>query len=87
MQSFYPRQGVNISVLAFTRRLKVNFSNLKIDDESSDTAQKVFYVSRINSDIPWPSNSNLAVFASGGNFRKFKILTIGDDNVKVVMIK
>jgi hypothetical protein len=61
--------------------------NLKIDDESSDTKQNVFYVSRINPKIPWPTNSTLAMFASGGKFKKFKILTIGDDNVKVVMIK
>lgn len=61
--------------------------NLKIDDESSDTNQKVFYVSRINQKIPWPTNSELAIFVSKGKFRKFKILSIGDDNVKVVMIK
>lgn len=65
----------------------MNTSNLKIDDESSDTKQKVFYVSRINPNIPWPTNSTLALFVSKGVFKKFKILTIGDDNVKVVMIK
>jgi hypothetical protein len=86
MRAFYAIASVNISVLAFTRRLKVN-SNLKIDDESSDTKQKVFYVSRINTRIPWPTNSELAVFVSKGKFKKFKILSIGDDNVKVVMIK
>jgi len=87
MWAFYSYGSVNISVLAFTRRLKVNGFNLKIDDESSDTKKKVFYVSRINPKIPWPTNSALAMFASGGEFKKFKILTIGDDNVKVVMIK
>jgi hypothetical protein len=87
MQVFYAYASVNINVLAFTRRLKVNTSNLKIDDESSDTKQKVFYVSRINPKLPWPTNSALAMFVSGGKFKKFKILTIGDDNVKVVMIK
>jgi len=65
----------------------VNGFNLQIDDESSDTKQKMFYVSRINPKIPWPTNSALAMFASGGKFKKFKILTIGDNNVKVVMIK
>lgn len=87
MQRLYHAKSVNISVIAFTRRLKVNTSNLKIDDESSDTKQKVYYVSRINPKLPWPTNSALAVFVSGGKFKKFKILTIGDDNVKVVMIK
>ena len=87
MRAFYSYGSVNISVLAFTRRLKVNGFNLKIDDESSDTKKQVFYVSRINPKIPWPTNSALAMFASGGKFKKFKILTIGDDNVKVVMIK
>lgn len=63
-------------------------SNLRIDDETTDTKQKVFYVSRINPKLPWPSNSNLAVFVSKGkNFKKFKILEIGDSNVKIVMIK
>lgn len=65
----------------------MNTSNLKIDDESSDTKQKVYYVSRINPKIPWPNNSTLAIFVSGGKFKKFRILTIGDDNVKIVMIK
>lgn len=65
----------------------MNGFNLQIDDESSDTKQKMFYVSRINPKIPWPTNSTLAMFASGGKFKKFKILTIGDNNVKVVMIK
>jgi hypothetical protein len=65
----------------------MNTSNLKIDDESSDTKQKVYYVSRINPKLPWPTNSTLAVFVSNGNFKKYKILEIGDPNVKVVMIK
>jgi hypothetical protein len=65
----------------------MNTSNLKIDDESSDTKQKVYYVSRINPKLPWPTNSTIAVFVSNGNFKKYKILEIGDPNVKVVMIK
>lgn len=62
-------------------------SNLRIDDETTDTDQKVYYVSRINPKIPWPANSMVALFVTGGVFKKFKILTIGDDNVKVVVIK
>lgn len=65
----------------------MNTSNLRIDDETTETRQKVYYVSRINPKLPWPSNSALAVFVSGGEYKKFKILSIGDDNVKVVVIK
>lgn len=65
----------------------MNSSNLRIDDETTDTKQKVYYVSRINSKLPWPANSMLASFVSGGNWKKYKILSIGDDNVKVVVIK
>lgn len=65
----------------------MNASNLRIDDETTDTKQKVYYVSKINPRLPWPSNAELAVFVSGGKFKKYKILTIGDENVKVVMIK
>jgi hypothetical protein len=65
----------------------MNESNLRIDDETTDTKQKVFYVSRINPKLPWPNNSSLAIFVSKGKFKKFKVLEIGDKNVKVVMIK
>lgn len=62
-------------------------NNLRIDDETIETKQKVYYVSRINPKKPWPSNSMIAMFVSGGTHKKYKILTIGDDNVKVVVIK
>jgi hypothetical protein len=66
----------------------MNESNFRIDDDSSDTKKRVFYISRINPKFSWPSNSALAVFASQGKkFKKFRILSIGDDNVKVVMLK
>lgn len=65
----------------------MNTSNLRIDDETTDTDQKVYYVSRINQKLPWPTNSTLAVFVSNGKYKKYKILSIGDDNVKVVVIK
>lgn len=65
----------------------MNISNLKIDDESTDTKEKVYYVSRINPKLPWPTNSTIALFVSGGEFKKYKILSIGDDNVKVVVLK
>lgn len=62
-------------------------SNLQIIDETIDTRQKVYYVSRINQRLPWPSNSVIAEFVSGGVHKKFRILSIGDPNVKVVQIK
>lgn len=65
----------------------MNTSNLRIDDETTDTKEKVYYVSRINEKLPWPTNSTLAMFVSNGQHKKYKILSIGDDNVKVVVIK
>lgn len=62
-------------------------TNIVIDEESSDRESKVFYVSRVNSKIPWPTNAALAAFVSGGSYKKFKILEIGDHNVKIVKIK
>lgn len=64
-----------------------SISNLQIDDQTIDKNQSVYYVSRINPKIPWPTNSTLAIFVSKGNYKKYKILSIGDDNVKVVVIK
>lgn len=64
-----------------------SISNLRIDDETTDTKQKVYYVSRIDPKKPWPTNSTLAIFVSGGKHKKYKILTIGNDNVKVVVVK
>lgn len=65
----------------------MNASNLRIDDESTDTKEKVYYVSRINPKLSWPTNSTIALFVSGGKFQKYKILSIGDDDVKVVVLK
>lgn len=65
----------------------MNNSNLRIDDETIESKHKVFYVSRINPKLPWPANVNLAEFVSGGKYKKFKILTTGDSNVKVIWIK
>ena len=62
-------------------------SNLKIVDETKETRQKVYYVSRINERLPWPSNATIAAFVSGGSYKKFRILSIGDPNTKVVQVK
>jgi hypothetical protein len=62
-------------------------SNLKIIDETTETKQKVFYVSRINPKLPWPSNATIVEFLTGGNHKKYRILSIGDPNVKVVQVK
>lgn len=67
--------------------VKMNKSNLRIDDETTDTKTKVYYVSRVNPNLPWPSNFDLANFVSEGKFKKYKILSIGNPNVKVVAIK
>lgn len=64
-----------------------NTSNLRIDDETTETRQKVYYVSRINPKLPWPTNSTLAIFVSGGKYKKYRVLSVGDDNIKVVVVK
>lgn len=63
------------------------YSNLKIVDETFETKQKVYYVERINPKLPWPANATIADFVSGGKYKKFRILTIGDPNLKVVQVK
>jgi hypothetical protein len=65
----------------------MNKSNLVIDEECSDRNERVFYVSRINPKLPWPTNASLAEFVSEGDFKKFKILEIGDPNVKIVRLR
>ena len=62
-------------------------NNLMIDEESSDRESKIFYVSKSNPKLPWPANATLAGFVSDGKYKKFKVLDIGDPNVKVVKIK
>lgn len=62
-------------------------SNLQIIDETTETRQKVYYVSRVNPKLPWPSNATIVDFLTGGKHSKFRILTIGDPNVKVVQVK
>lgn len=62
-------------------------SNLKIIDETTETKQKVFYVSRINPRLPWPANATIVDFVTGGKYKKYRILSIGDPNVKVVQVK
>jgi hypothetical protein len=65
----------------------MNNSNLIIDEEASDKEARVFYVSRMNTKMPWPTNASIAQFVSDGNFKKFKILEIGDPNIKIVKLK
>lgn len=62
-------------------------SNLVVTDETTDTKDKVYYVSKINPKLPWPSNATIVDFVTGGNYKKFRILSIGDPNVKLVQIK
>jgi len=65
----------------------MNTSNLKIIEEVIEKKQKTYFVSRINPRLPWPPNATLAVFVSNGDFRKYKIVSEGDENVKIVLIK
>ena len=66
--------------------------NLEVVDSSKDEETFVYYVSRINKKIPWPSNSNVAVFALRNEpnrdqlIKRFRMLTIGDSNVKIVAV-
>jgi len=66
--------------------------NLEVVDSSKDKETFVYYVSRINKKIPWPSNSNVAVFALRNEpnrdqlIKRFRMLTIGDSNVKIVAV-
>jgi len=66
--------------------------NLEVVDYSKDEETFVYYVSRINKKIPWPSNSNVAVFALKNEanrdelIKHYRMLTIGDNNVKVVAV-
>lgn len=63
-------------------------NNLKIIDSYFDNGEQVFYISRLNERMPWPTNSTMAVFVSEGQkIKKYKILEVGDNNIKVVVIK
>jgi hypothetical protein len=62
-------------------------SNLVVTDETTDTKDKVYYVSRLNPKLPWPSNATIVDFVTGGKYKKFRILSIGDPNLKLVQIK
>lgn len=66
----------------------MNLSNIQIDEESVDGNERTYYLSRINPKMPWPANGNLAAFASQGRkYKKYKILTDGSINVKIIVTK
>jgi hypothetical protein len=65
----------------------MNLPNIKIDDETKEKKDFIYYVSRINERISWPTNARLAEFVSNGKYKKYKILSIGKNNVKVVVIR
>lgn len=64
-------------------------NNFKIDEIYEDTEENEthYYVSRINPKISWPANSSVATFVMNGTFKKYRMLTVGDNNVKVVVLK
>jgi len=63
------------------------FANLQINEVLSEKEKGVYYVVKTNPKSSWPSNSTLAEFVSNGVYKKFKVLTIGSKDTKVVMIK
>lgn len=65
----------------------MNLPNIRIDEKIKEKRDYTYYVSRINEKLPWPANVNLVEFVSEGKYRKYKILTIGDNNVKVIVVR
>lgn len=66
----------------------MNLSNIRIDEESVDGNERTYYLSRINPKMSWPANGNLAAFVSKGRkYRKYKTLTAGSDDVKIIVTK
>lgn len=62
-------------------------SNLEVIETSVEGKQTTYYVSRKNPKLSWPANSTIAIFASGGNYKKFRVLSEGDPNVKIIQVK
>ena len=62
-------------------------SNLEIIDTFVEDKHTTYYVSRKNAKMPWPTNATLAIFASGGKYKKFRVLSDGNPNVKIMQIK
>lgn len=63
-------------------------NNLKVIDSYFDNGEKVYYISRINERLSWPPNATLAVFVNEDKkLKKYKVLEVGDNNIKVVVIK
>jgi len=63
-------------------------NNLKIVDSYEDNECETYYIERINEKLPWPANSMLAVFVSKDKkLKKYKILSIGNELTRIVVIK
>lgn len=63
-------------------------NNLKIADFYEDNECETYYITRVNEKLPWPTNSSLAMFVmKGTTLKKYKILSIGDESTRVVVIK
>lgn len=62
-------------------------NNLKIVEFYEDEESETYHIERINNKLPWPSNSNVAVFVmKGKKLEKYKILSTGRDD-RIVVIK
>jgi len=62
-------------------------SNLEIVEEYMEMGESYYVVGRKNPKMSWPANIMLAHFVSKGNFKKFKILSDGSSETKIVKIK
>ena len=64
-------------------------NNLEIIDFYETDEDKVYYVSRINDRLSWPINATLALFVMKGEkfTSKYRILSNGDNKIKIVAIK
>jgi hypothetical protein len=62
-------------------------SNLEIIETSVEGKHTSYYVSRKNPKLPWPANSTIAIFVAGGVYKKFRVLSNGDPNVKIIQTK
>lgn len=60
-------------------------NNLKVVDFYEDNESETYHIERINNRLPWPNNSDLAVFVmKGTKLRKYKILSTGYDRIVVI---
>lgn len=63
-------------------------NNIKVTEFYEDDETETYHMERINERLPWPNNSDLAVFVmKGTKLRKYKILSTGIKDRIVVLKK